>query len=276
MKNLGLLLLPALFLTPIFSHGDEGGPIAGFQALPVQEEGWIALPAGRPFGLLPSDPRDLKLALRGNNKKEIEADVGGYRSIAGWRRDGTIFHTGIEGGAFFLMRKEGAKFPLHSSDGVIGLFAEAAQGKWAYQFRFTHISAHLSDGLTPVRQAFIYTREFVTLRVARQLGWLRPYAGYQFLVNTKPVVPRHMLQLGAYAYLPINWGIAQPYLGGDIRVRGAQEGTTFQLGAGVALISRSGMPPVRFTASYLKGHDLRGQFYTERAEKWTFGMDLDL
>lgn len=264
MKSLGLVLFLTL-LSPKISHGDEGAP-----------QGWTALPAGRPFGLLPSDPRDLKLALRHNNKKELEADVGGYRSIAGWTGDGVIFHTGIEGGAYFLMRKEGTKFPLHSSDGLIGIYAEASRQDWAYQFRFTHISAHLSDGLTPVRQSFIYTREFAVLRVAKQLGWFRPYAGYQFLVNTKPTVPRHQLQLGGYAYLPWSWGIVHPYLGGDVRVRGAAEGTTFQLGAGAALISSSGTPPVRFTATYLKGHDLRGQFYTERTEKWTFGMDLDL
>ncbi len=274
MKILRIFPFLALLLLPKISQGIESEP--GFVATPSQEEGWTALPSGRPFGLLPSDPRDLKLALRGNNKKEIEADVGGYRSLAGWKGDGLVFHTGIEGGAFFLMRKEGTNFPLHSSDGVIGLFAEAAKEDWAYQFRFTHISAHLSDGLTPVRQRFLYTREFAVLRVARQMGWWRPYAGYQFLVNTKPEVARHMLQLGAYAYLPMNWGIAHPYLGADLRVRGAEEGTTFQLAAGVALVSKSGMPPVRFSASYLKGHDLRGQFFREKTEKWTFGMDLDI
>jgi hypothetical protein len=274
MKNLGLLLLP-LLLWPRISHGDEDSA-AGFSPPPAQGEGWVALPHGRPFGILPSDPRDLKLALRGNNKKEIEADVGGYRSLAGWRKEGCVFHVGIEGGAFFQMRKEGSNFPLHSSDGLIGLYAETAREHWAYQLRFTHISAHLSDGLTPVRQRILYTREFVALRAARQLGWFRAYAGYQALVHTKPDLPRHSLQLGGYAYLPWHWGIAHPYLGGDLRVRGKEEGTTFQLGAGAALVSSSGMPPVRLTATYLKGHDLRGQFYLEPTEKWAFGLDLDL
>jgi len=190
--------------------------------------------------------------------------------------DGILLHTGLEGGAFFQMRKEGSNFPLHSSDGLIGIYAEAARNDWAAQFRFTHISAHLSDGLTPVRQKILFSREFVVLRLARQLSWFRPYVGYQFLVNTKPVVSRHSLQLGGYAYLPIHWGIMHPYFGGDIRIRGADEGTTFQLSTGIALVSKSGMPPLRFTANYLKGHDLRGQFYFEQTEKWSFGMDLDL
>lgn len=276
MKNLGLSLL-FLLLAPLISHsanGEETSP--GFPKPPEQEEGWVALPAGRPFGVLPSDPRDLRLGLRANNKSEFEADVAGYKSFAGWKGDGWIFHTGLEGAAFFLMRKEGSAFPLHSSDGLIGCFGEAARGDWAYQLRYTHISAHISDGLTPVRQRFLYTREFLSLRAARQLGWLRVYGGYYFLTNVKPKVPRHMIQLGAYAFLPHRLWIFTPYLGGDVRIRDPQEGTTMQLAAGLAVTSAQGMPPLRLTASYLKGNDLRGQFYFEPTEKWTFGLELDI
>lgn len=268
MKNLRLSILLAI-LFPLFSHGATTSPSS--------ELGWSALPHGRPFGILLSDPRDLKLGLRGNNKSEIEADVGGYRSLAGWRgENGTEFHTGIEGGAYFQMRKAGSNFPLHSSDGLIGIYAEAAREAWALQFRYTHISAHLSDGLTSVRDRILYTREYIALRLARQIDWVRVYAGYQVLVHTKPELPRHMLQLGGYAILPMHWGIVHPYLGADLRVRGAEEGTTYQLGAGVALVSEQGTPPVRIAAHYLKGHDLRGQFYNEKTEKWIFGLDLDL
>lgn len=266
MRKLGLSALLALVCFPEISHGTESS----------MADGWNALPRGRAFGILPSDPRDLKLGFRINNKSEIEGDVGGYRSVAGWKGDGLEFHTGIEGAAFFQMKKAGTSFPLHSSDGLFGIFAEAARDGWAYQFRFTHISAHLSDGLTPVRQKFVYTREYAALRVARELGWFRAYAGYQFLVNTQPVMPRSSLQLGGYGILPMHWGIAHPYLGADLRLRSKQEGTTFQLSAGTALVSKGGAPPIRFTASYLKGHDNRGQFYFEKTEKWIFGMDLDI
>lgn len=272
MRKAGIHSLFCLSLLFIFSHS------ARCELAPrtEQSDGWSALPRGRPFGILPSDNRDLKLALRWNNKSEIEGDVGGYRSLAGYQGEELVFHTGIEGGAFFQMRKEGNNFPLHSSDGLIGIYAEAAKDEWAYQFRFTHISAHLSDGLTPVRQRFLYTREYIALRVARQLGWLRAYAGYQFLVNTKPTVPRSSGQLGAYAILPMHWGIAHPYLGADLRLRPSQEGTTYQLSGGVALVSQNGAPPVRITANYLKGHDPRGQFFLEKTEKWVFGLDLDI
>ncbi|MGZ3658292.1 MAG: hypothetical protein ACXVCS_22255, partial [Bdellovibrionota bacterium] len=213
-----------------------------FPALPEMPEGWSALPRGRPFPVLPSDPRDLKLGLRENNKGELEADVGGYRSVAGWRGADLALHLGIEGNGYFQMRHDGSKFPLASSDGLVGLYGEAARGPWAYQLRYTHISAHLSDGLFGVRTPFVYTREFLQLRAALSLGYFRPYAGYQILTHTAPELPRHSLQLGGYEILPAHYGIVHPYFGADLRIRNAQEGTTFELGAGAALLSHLGAP----------------------------------
>ena len=302
MKHLGFWLL-FLGFWPIVSRSETNGQPQGdrtlsqktiaaipatfdsesaeaFPSVPDMPDGWNALPRGRAFPVLPSDPRDLKLGLRKNNKGELEADVGGYRSLAGWKGDmggeSVIFHTGIEGNGYFQMRQEGSKFPLASSDGLVGAYAEAARGPMAYQLRYTHISAHLSDGLFGVRAPFVYTREFAALRVARKLGYFRSYAGYQFLNHTAPDLPRHSLQLGGYEILPMHWGIAHPYFGGDLRVRNAREGTTFEFGFGAALVSHLGTPPILLTANYLKGHDLRGQFFEEKTEKWTFGLDLEI
>jgi hypothetical protein len=251
----------------------------GFMSPPDQPLGWMALPPGRPFPSLLSDPRDLKIGLRGNDREEIEADVGGYRSVAGWKGlikgKSTVAHVGIEGNAYFVMRKEGSSFPLMSSDGLLGFYGEAIRGLWLYQLRFTHISAHLSDGLTPVRQRFSYTRETLSARVARQLGFVRAYFGYHFLVHTKPKLPLHSLQFGASAIFPPHWRKIHPYGGIDFRLRNAQEGNNLQLSMGLALVSSLGAPPLRIGASFLTGHDVRGQFFRERTKKWTFGLDLD-
>jgi hypothetical protein len=257
--------LAFLALFPLLAQGETETP-----------EGWSFAPHGRPFGILPSDPRDLHLGLRKNNKSELEADVGGYRSLAGWRRGDTLFHAGIEGGAFFQLRQEGSRFPLASSDGLLGVYGEAARGDDAYQLRYSHISAHVADGLFGARSPFIYTREFLVLRYARRIAWFRPYVGYQLLTHTVPAVSRHAFQLGGYAIPPMHWGAMHPYFGADLRVRGAEEGTTFQLAGGAAFVPANGGAPIRVTAAYLKGHDLRGQFFREKTEKWTFGLDLDL
>lgn len=289
------IILLSSFLLPCVSHSSETpsatslaleenedlfNPFpAGFMAPPDQPEGWVALPPGRPFPSLLSDPRDLKLALRKNSKDELEADVGGYRSFAGWKgkmkgRD-TVIHLGLEGNAYFLLHQQGVKFPLFSSDGLIGVYGDAIRGLWLYQVRFTHVSAHLSDGLFNIRQRFTYTRETLSLRVARQLGVIRAYAGYHFLVHTKPELPRHSLQLGAYSILPWHWWRLHPFVGGDIRIRNAEEGTTYQLTTGAALVSSMGAPPLRLALAYLKGHDLRGQFFREKTEKLSLGLEMD-
>lgn len=252
----------------------------GFNAAPDQPSGWMALPPGRPFPSLLPDPRDLKLALRKNSKNELEADVGGYRSFAGWKgmvgEKESIIHIGLEGAAYFLLRQEGPKFPLHSSDGVIGVYGEAVRGNWLYQLRFTHLSAHLSDGLFGIRQRFTYTRETLSLRLARQWGSVRAYIGYHFLVHTKPELPRHSAQVGGYSILPGGWKKLHPYLGADLKIKNAEEGTTYSVIGGLALVSSLGAPPLRFGATYTKGHDLRGQFFRERSEKWSFGIDMDI
>ncbi len=251
----------------------------GFMNPPDQPNGWVALPPGRPFPSLPSDPRDLKIGLRKNSKSELEADIGGYRSFAGWKGDvkgkPTVIHIGLEGNAYFLLRQEGSKFPLHSSDGLIGIYGEAIRGLWLYQARYTHISAHLSDGLFGIRQRFTYTRETLSLRVARQLGFTRAYGGYHLLVHTKPVLPRHSAQLGFYSVFPWHWERLHPYFGADLKLRNKQEGTTFTISGGAALVSSLGAPPLRLSINYQKGHDLRGQFYTEKTEKLSIGLDMD-
>ncbi len=268
-------------LLPNISHGDEGGDLfpPGFLQAAPQNEGWVALPRGRPFRSLLSDPRDLKLGLRKNSRGSIEGDIGAYRSVAGWKGqfhdEETIFHTGIEATAYFDMKREGSKFPLQSSDGLIGIYGEAMRGLWLYQLRYTHISAHLSDGLYGLRSRIVYTRETLSLRVARQISFVRAYLGYHFLVHTVPVLPRHSAQIGAYAIFPWNWNSLHPYLGADLRVKGEEEGTTYNLVAGLALVGTTGAPPIRLSLAYLNGHDPRGQFYNERLKKFSAGLDLD-
>jgi hypothetical protein len=173
------------------------------------------------------------------------------------------------------MHQEGAKFPLHSSDGLIGIYAEAIRDLWMYQLRYTHISAHLCDGVTAVRPKIYYTRETLSLRLARQFGFVRAYLGYHFLAHTEPKLPKSSGQAGFYAVFPWHWLRIHPYFGADLKVRSKQEGTTYTISGGGALVSTLGAPPVRLAVNYTKGHDLRGQYYMEKTEKWIFGLEMD-
>ncbi len=252
----------------------------GFPADPDQPYGSRWLPPGRPFPSVPVDPRDLKIGFRKTNGSSLEADVGGYRSVFGWKGDVSgkdmVLHAGIEGGAYFTMRKEGARFPLESSDGLFGVYVEAVRDSWFYQFRFTHISAHLSDGITDVRVPIRYSREYFMLRVAKQWHWLRPYFALHYLVH---IIPNDLNSVGAqagfYGYLPVEMGLFRPYFGADYRYYGGREGNTLNLGIGLALISELAGPSLRFTLNYMRGNDLRGQFFTDKIKKIYGGFELD-
>ena len=278
-KKYILLALSLIFLDHCYAAEQSNILSPGIIKPADQEEGWTILPEGRPFPLTIPDPRELRTSLRKNNKKEIEADVGAYKSVVGWKGDvkgaSTVIHAGIEGDGYFLMRKDQSKFPLYSSDGLIALYTEAARGSLTYQLRYTHISAHLSDGLFAVRDRITYTRETLSLRLAQQFELLRVYAGYHYLAHTLPELPRHSFQVGFYSIFSVGWKHFFPFFGGDLKIRGAEEGMLYSVSTGLALLSTMKSAPLRFTLNYLKGHDPRGQFYKEKTEKWTLGIDLD-
>lgn len=238
------------------------------------------LPASRPFPPLPSDSRDLKTALRKTDADTWEAEVGSYRSIYGWTLGGdpaSVIHAGIEGNAYFTMQKQGSRFPLESSDGLVGVYLEAKQGASAIQLRFTHISAHLSDGSPNVTRAIRFSRETLSLRLAQDWNWLRGYVGVHWLVHTIPAsVPKLGGQLGFYAAPAVGASWWRPYFGADYRVRGGAEGYTLDLSGGIALESASALPPIRFGFHYLHGHDLRGQFFDRKIRRFAFGLEMDL
>jgi hypothetical protein len=145
-----------------------------------------------------------------------------------------------------------------------------------YQLRFTHISAHLSDGSPDVTRSISYSREFFVLRAARQIDWVRPYAGLIAIVNSTPdEINKVGAQIGFYAIPRIKWGLVHPYFGSDFRIFGGREGSTLNLSAGLALISQLGAPPIRIALHYLSGNDLRGQFFDKKIKRFSGGLELD-
>lgn len=238
------------------------------------------LPSSRPFLPIPSDLRDLKTALRKTDANTWEAEVGSYRSIYGWKmgeENPVLLHTGIEGNGYFTMRKTQSKFPLESSDGLIGVYVEGSHGAWAHQLRFTHISAHLSDGSPDVTRSFVYSRETLSLRSRYRWNWLEPYIGLHLLAHTLPAgLPVLGYQLGIFGQTPWRLGAWAPYFGVDFRRRGGAEGQTWNLSGGMALLSSSSAPPIRLGVHYTHGHDLRGQFFAKEIRRLAIGLDMDI
>lgn len=257
---------------------------AAFDAALEQKDSVEILPQSRPFPVLWADPRDIKTGLRKNSHQEIEADVGFYRSILGYKVDNRVYHFGIEGNGYFLMRRSDSRFPLISSDGLVGLYAEATEKGYALQLRYTHISAHISDdGIASGRVPINYSREFFNLRGAREFHFLNTksfyYLGYRYLVHTVPEsIPKHGGQFGFQSILPRISQLTAPYLAFDYTIRSAYEGSTWVASTGLAIFSsqKNGASPLRVSFSYLSGHDPRGQFFGQRLKKLSTGLEFDL
>ena len=106
------------------------------------------IPKGRPFRLTFADPREIRMALTFEGSSKINATIGNYFSILGIRNENNpdwFFHVGLEGAGYFTMKQAEKRFPLETADGLIGLYIETSVGSAQYQFRLTHISAHLAD-----------------------------------------------------------------------------------------------------------------------------------
>ncbi len=219
----------------------------------------------------------MALAFEGDSK--IHAKIGNYFSLLALRPDSGNwnFHFGIEGAGYFTMRKEGSRFPLETADGLIGLYAERSQGPWQVQLRYTHISAHLADGLSA--SSIAYSREIASLRVGFVID--EPYfvyTAFHSLVNSVPPVPGWSIQTGGMAFLPLGLSKMTPFTGMDLKWKGD---TTFNpslnLQLGIALIN----PPesfrsFRFYYAYSSGSDPRGQFYDRPVNSHSIGVEMQI
>ena len=83
----------------------------------------------------------------------------------------------LEVGSFFVLGRDGSKFPLHTFDGVFGLGVEGRSGPWHGRLRWLHRSAHLADGDSAVAYPPVtWSRELLTLEGGRRLGDAFVYA----------------------------------------------------------------------------------------------------
>ncbi len=237
------------------------------------------IPKGRLFPLTFADPREVRTAVTFSGSAPIQAMIGSYLSLLGvtGADNGWNFHFGLEGRGYFTMRQEGGRFPLETVDGTLGIYFEYASGPWHSQLRYTHVSAHLADGLTG-SSPIPYSRETLSLR-----GGYSPnkhsqiYLGIHRLVNTVPKVHPLALQLGGSYFFPTGLQTT-PYFAADLRW---QEETkvnpSFALQLGFALHQiPDHLRSFKLYYQYYTGADVRGQFYLGTTTSHSFGLELPL
>ncbi len=238
------------------------------------------VPRGRKFRHTFADPREIRMALALQGDLRLNASIGNYFSILSLKEEepeGWETHFGLEGAGYFMMMQADRRYPLETADGLIGVYSEAAKGQFQWQFRFTHISAHLADGSTG--QAFPYSRETLHLRS----GWvpnelLQLYAGIGFHTHAMPEVPSLNYQVGFSFFWKDPFDRLLPFVASDIKWRRESEfdpSWSFQVG-----LALNDPPEVyrsfRFFYSYYTGADPRGQFYRIPLTVHALGLEMQI
>lgn len=263
MKN-RVSLLSIVFLC-IFASGDE---------LRMR-----LVPRGRPFRTTFADPREIKMALSFEGDSRINAAIGNYFSLFSIETDDqdSRFHLGLEGAGFFSLRQADRRFPLESSDGLIGVYGEGESGLFQWQLRYTHISAHLADGSEDVPIA--YSREHLAARIGLfPLPELHVYGGMYYVLNAIPEVPPWSIQLG-FDYFA-KWRVAQltPFVGIDLKWKTESDANpTLSVQSGIALSNpREAYRSLRLFYAYHTGADPRGQHYQRTVTSHALGLEMQI
>ena len=238
------------------------------------------IPKGRPFRLTFADPREIRMALTFEGSSKINAIIGNYFSILGIRNENNsdwFFHVGLEGAGYFTMKQADKRFPLETADGLIGFYIETNVGPAQYQFRLTHISAHLADG--SMDGAIPFSRETAILRFGYLLTPdIHLYSGLHYMVNTIPSLPRWAAQLGGTFFVPLSESKVVPFGAFDLKHKAeVVHNPSFNLQLGVAF----GNPPdvyksFRFFYSFFSGTDPRGQFFTHQITSHSAGIEMQI
>lgn len=238
------------------------------------------LPSGRPFRPTFADPREIRMSIGFEGDSRVNAYVGNYFSLLAFQpKEGDDWraHMGLEGAGYFTMRSEGGRFPLETTDGLIGLYFEGNSGPWQAQIRYTHVSAHFSDGLAG-QAAIPYSRETASLRFAwAPNGSFQGYAGIHYLAHTIPTLPRPAVQWGFSWFLPLGEKLV-PFVASDFKWKAespVNPSWAFQLGLAV------NNPPqayrsFRFFYSYFTGGDARGQFLSRVYTAHSLGIEMQI
>lgn len=238
------------------------------------------IPKGRPFRMTFADPREIKMSLVFEGSSKIDATIGNYFSLFGIRSEESsdwFFHVGLEGCGYFTMKQADHRFPLETADGLIGFYTETAVGPFQYQFRLTHISAHLADGSTD--GSIAYSRETAIFRAGYLLNQdTHFYSGIHYIVNTIPSLPRWAFQVGASSFFKISEGKITPFAAFDLKHKAeASINPSFNMQVGIAF----GNPPelyksFRFFYAYYTGTDPRGQYFTKQVTEHSVGIEMQI
>lgn len=171
------------------------------------------------------------------------------------------------------LRSEGNfKFPVETTDfffGVNSVYKTKISNIDNYtRLRISHVSSHLSDGYAVkdkfIKAPYVYSKEFIEIINAFNIGSFRPYLGMTYIFSSIPSnVPKIIPQVGFdYIYplvgnMELHGGIDLSYIDGlaneDVRLA-AQIGVLFRT------INDAG---ILISYYYFNGPSIHGLFFRE-------------
>ncbi|MEE9450475.1 MAG: DUF1207 domain-containing protein [Ignavibacteriaceae bacterium] len=222
---------------------------------------------------------------------KVQINIGTSRDIYHYYDDKTTISFGADLFTYTRARvQSNFKFPVETIDYMFGVNAgyKKNDGKKeiGLRFRFSHISAHLVDGLYDAeneswlngREPFVYSKEFLELFPYIKKDGYRIYLGVTYIIHVIPdLIKKGIFQAGFdYYILPLRNSSFIPFIAYDFKLSGIKKyyGNNI-VTAGI----KFGEPLSRglsILISYLSGKSVHGEFYDISENYWTIGLNLDL
>lgn len=211
------------------------------------------------------------------------AALGGHMGIVGHHSNRLSIQLGIEAGGWFTFnRHEGMSFALLTEDFLISFPISLRFGKLSTSFKWSHISAHLGDGMAKFTdpepaQPIIYSRDFLTVAASRTFTVkgenVKPYIQVEYVYR---IFPEGLKQWTGSAGVEISsLGDCAMFSAFDVRLDQATESVNISSKLGWFKRPDERFGGLRVFVGAYVGNDVRGQLYDEKIRKIGIGMELN-
>ena len=222
---------------------------------------------------------------------KVQINIGVTRDIYHYQDDKTTFSFGADLFTYTRTRSQSNfKFPVETIDFMFGINAgyriDDEKKEIGVRFRFSHISAHLVDGLYDAeneswlnnRKPFVYSKEFIELFPYIRKDGFRAYLGLTYIIHVIPdVIKKGIFQAGFdYYFLPLCNSSFIPFIAYDFKLTGIEKYSGNNI---VTAGIKFGEPLSRglsILISYLSGKSVHGEFYDVSENYLKIGLNLDL
>ncbi|RKY92332.1 MAG: DUF1207 domain-containing protein [Ignavibacteriae bacterium] len=222
---------------------------------------------------------------------KVQINIGVTRDIYHYHDDKTTISFGADLFTYTRTRAQSNfKFPVETIDYMFGINAgykkEDGNKEIGLRLRFSHISAHLVDGLYDaeserwlnVREPFVYSKEFIEFFPYIRKDGVRIYLGLTYIIHVIPdLIKKGIFQAGFdYYILPLRNSSFIPFIAYDFKLTGIEKYSGNNI---VTAGIKFGEPLSRgfsILISYLSGKSVHGEFYDISENYWTIGLNLDL